>query len=322
MSDPSSSFTFVMQRNSTVMNGLFDYDTSGIVEVCQNGVVVTADKKNRRLLRADGTDLHRIESHKILDMSDEGDRWEGDVLVDKPCGWGILYDKEGRVAYEGFRIGKENVCWGCKYYADIEKIEYEGEWYSGMRWGLGIQYDRNGAVMCDGEWVNDRPIEKRAVITPENELLHSHIEELIVSDECCNDKEWGVLAVRGFVHLTQLKVGNNCFKNAEAVDLIGLPKLEGVTIGNMSFTRVRNEDDTYSSSLYADRKDPKGRFRLKKCPKLRELRVGCFSFYYFNAIKIGDVDALEVIEIGNLHEASSNFSFASLELKSIQGGKA
>ena len=176
--------------------------------------------------------------------------------------------------------------------------------------------------MYDGEWVNDRPIEKRVVITPENELLHSHVKELVVSDECCNDKEWGVLAVRGFVHLTQLKVGNNCFKNAEAVDLIGLPKLEGVTIGNMSFTRVRNEDDTYSSSLYADRKDPKGRFRLKKCPKLRELRVGCFSFYYFNAIKIGDVDALEVIEIGNLNEASSNFSFASLELKSIQGGKA
>ena len=321
MSDPSSSFTFVMQRNSTVMNGLFDYDTSGIVEVCQNGVVVTADKKNRRLLRADGTDLHRIESHKILDMSDEGDRWEGDVLMDKPCGWGILYDKEGRVAYEGFRIGKENVCWGCKYYADIEKIEYEGQWHSGMRWGPGVQYDRNGAVMYDGEWVNDRPIEKRVVITPENELLHSHVKELVVSDECCNDKEWGVLAVRGFVHLTQLEVGNNCFKNAEAVDLIGLPKLEGVTIGNMSFTRVRNEDDTYSS-LYADRKDPKGRFRLKKCPKLRELRVGCFSFYYFNAIKIGDVDALEVIEIGNLNEASSNFSFASLELKSIQGGKA
>lgn len=113
MSDPSSSFTFVMQRNLTVGSGLFDYDASEIVEVYQNGVVVTADKKNRCLPRAEGTDLSHVEHHKILDMNDEGDRWEGDVLKDKPCGWGILYDKEGRVVYNGFRNGYVNVCWGC-----------------------------------------------------------------------------------------------------------------------------------------------------------------------------------------------------------------
>ena len=322
LSVPSSSFTFVMQRNSTVVNGLFDCGTSIILELHRGGFLAATIKNNQRLLLVDDVDLNSVEHHQILDMGDEGDRWEGDVLKDKPCGWGILYDKEGRMAYKGFRIGEVNVCWGCKYYADIEKIEYEGEWYSGMRWGLGIQFDRHGAVMYCGRWVNDQPIEERVVITPGNELFHSHVKELIVSDECCNDKKWRVLSMEGFLHLTRLRVGNNCFKNVEVVDLIGLRALKTVAIGGASFTWVRERSDLFFLSRYSNEKDPKGRFRLKKCPKLRELRVGYYSFHFFNKLEIEDVDALEVIEIGDLNEESCNFQGASLELKSIQGREA
>ena len=57
---------------------------------------------------------------------------------------------------------------------------------------------------------------------------------------------------------------------------------------------------------------------MKNCPMLRELRiVGVRSFEDFSVMEIEDVDTLEVIEIGNLTEASWSFHYASLELRSI-----
>ena len=41
------------------------------------------------------------------------------------------------------------------------------------------------------------------------------------------------------------------------------------------------------------------------------------SFEDFSVMEIEDVDALEVIEIGELDEASWSFRYASLELRSI-----
>ena len=51
------------------------------------------------------------------------------------------------MVYEGFRVGDMNVCCGRCFYADIEKVEYEGEWCEGKRWRKGAQYDRYGEVV-------------------------------------------------------------------------------------------------------------------------------------------------------------------------------
>ena len=56
---------------------------------------------------------------------------------------------------------------------------------------------------------------------------------------------------------------------------------------------------------------------MKDCPSLRVLKIGYNSFIYYGAIEIENVDALEVIEIGDLNIWSRNFYRASLELKSI-----
>ena len=45
--------------------------------------------------------------------------------------------------------------------------------------------------------------------------------------------------------------------------------------------------------------------------------MGCYSFSDYSVIEIENVDALEVIEMGELNEKSNNFCYASLELKSI-----
>ena len=250
-------------------------------------------------------DVNGIEHVQVLDLNDDGERWEGDVLDDQPCGWGVLYDKGNNKEYEGFRVGDVNVCYGTRYYSDLGVIEYEGEWCEGKRWGRGVQFDRKGGLQYEGEWMNDAHVERRVVLDGENPLLHNHIEELIVSNNSCNGKEWNVLDLSFMSNLRLLQVGNGCFMYVIGVKLIGLEKLERVAIGKGSFST----DDPFNGGKHC-------RFQLKNCPLIRELRIGCFSFNYCSVCEIENVPSLEVIEMKELNERSCSFFNASLELKS------
>ena len=267
--------------------------------------VVEVNVESRQLLN-----VNEIKHKQVLDLNDEGERWEGDVLRNQPYGWGVLYDKEGEKVYEGFRIGDVNVCYGTQYYADIQKVEYEGEICEGKRWGRGIQYDRNGVVVYDGEWLNDGHVEKRMVMNNKTQYLHSCIEELIVSNKSCNGEEWSGLDLSLMPSLTVLHVGDCCFENVTEVKLIGLKKLESVVIGWDSFTR-----DSTPMSI-----NPNRHFYLKDCEQLKELKMGCESFVDYSVCEIANVPSLEGIEMGKLNEGSCNFYCASLELKSDDDG--
>lgn len=223
------------------------------------------------------------------------------MLNGKRCGWGILYDKENHVEYEGFRIGKRKVCYGRKYYADISKIEYEGEWFEGMRWGRGIQYDRNGDVVYDGEWLFDKPLETRLVLSVGQKWLHNRIEELIVNDNCGNEKGCPELYLKYLPRLRKLIVGDHCFKNVKWMRMVKLRDFESVVIGRSSFT---SDEQGPLGSVY--------HFWLKSCPKLRELRVGDDTFAHCDECLIEGV-GLEVVEMGS----NAFLNTPSLELKSI-----
>ena len=267
---------------------------------CQIKVNMTS----HHVLKVNAKDVSRIEHNRLLDLNDEGERWEGDVLHNRPCGWGVLYDSENRMAYEGFRVGNVNVCYGTRYYSDIGVIEYKGELLYGKRWGRGIQYDRNGKVVYDGEWMNNEQMKRRVEWKLENQLLHNQIEELIVSCGCVQ-MEWTCLDLSCFVCLRKLKVCDWCFENVKEVKLIGLKKLEKVVIGKMCFTR-KNED----------RIDPDRHFYLKNCERLRKLKIGCYSFSDYSVCEIENVPSLEVIQMGKANKWSVNFCHASLELRS------
>ena len=371
--------------------GLIEKFPSIVVELCLNGVI-EVDIASHTLIRVNGEEVKGIEHAKVLDLSDDGERWEGDVKNNQPYGWGVLYDSESRRAYEGFRIGEVNVCYGRSYYPDVQKVEYEGEICEGKRWGRGIQYDRNGKTVFDGEWINDEQLNKRVVLNEENQFLHNHIEELIVESNSCNGPEWAALDLSLMPCLRLLKVGDECFESVKEVKLIGLSKLERVVIGEKSFTKKKNRwpsydpnrhfylkncerlrelkigrysfsdyfvceienvpslrllevgDDCFDyvdevkliglsklervvigknsftkpSRFFGD--NPARHFYLKNCERLRELKMGCYSFYDYSVCEIENVPSLEVIEMGDLNEWSFNFRCASLELKSDYEG--
>ena len=119
--------------------------------------------------------------------------------------------------------------------------------------------------------------------------------------------DYSVLNVDNTPSLEVIEIGSDAFVKVDELRLNGLSNLTSVEIGMNSFTRSKND--------YGN--DPNRHFYLKNCPKLKSLKMGQFSFSDYTAFEIEDVDALEVIEMGDVGLWSYNFYYASLELKSI-----
>ena len=317
--------------------------------------MIVVDVAKKELLRVDGVGLRGVKHDQILDLNVDGKRWEGDVLNGNPYGWGRLYNGDGRLVYEGFRIGTVNVCYGFGYYGNGGVIEYKGELCGGKRWGRGTYYDRNGGVQYDGEWMDDDHMEESVELKEGREWIHNHINALKVRDGCCNGEQWKELKWNWMPFLKSLKVGKECFTNVEAFDLSGVSDLVSVVIGENSFTNAKAFDLSGVSDLksvvigdecftnadsfritgvgklesvaigknsFTKEKDWKGNeptrhFCVKDCPSLKELKMGHHSFSDYSECKIENVDALEAIAFGDVNEASYNFPYASLGLRSL-----
>ena len=140
------------------------------------------------------------------------------------------------------------------------------------------------------------------------ESVNCSVTELVIAAKCCNEKEVKEVDLGRFVSLKVFEVGNECFENVEEVKLIGLNQMERVVIGENSFTKYENSCLVISN--------PNRHFYLKNCERLRELKIGRYSFSDYSVCEIENVPSLEVIEMGELNEESNNFYYASLELKS------
>ena len=142
-------------------------------------------------------------------------------------------------------------------------------------------------------------------LTSENDWdrMDRTLEVMSVSDNQYNGMEWTELDLSGFVKVRKIKVGNDCFKNVKKVNICGLSELESVCIGSKAFGRDDNSKG--------------GSFCLKNCPKLKSLKMGRYSFSDYTVCEIENVDALEVIEMGDVNYWSGYFYWSSLELNSV-----
>ena len=125
---------------------------------------------------------------------------------------------------------------------------------------------------------------------------------VIIAAKCCNEKDCLCLDMSEWVCLREFQVGNDSLQYVEEVKMIGLQNLESVVIGEWCFYRDRS-------------RNPNRHFYLKDCERVRELKMGRFSFSDYSVCEIENVPSLEVIEMGN-DGSGSNFRYAPLELKS------
>ena len=233
------------------------------------------------------TKRYAVEHNLVLDLSDDGERWDGDVMCNQPFGWGVLYDSENRKAYEGFRIGDMNVCYGTGYYPDLQKVEYEGEWYEGVRFGHGIQYNRNGEVMYDGYWVNDKHM-KTTVLMNRNRLLHNFITTLKIEGAwtkkvCLSESFFSLLP-----HLEVLMIGNNCFSSLSKLYFKGMNNLKRITVGS----------DCFMQLFPCCSRCPDAHFRVVDCPQLQSIEIGNGSFHEYGNCELCNLPSLEELKIG------------------------
>ena len=158
-------------------------------------------------------------------------------------------------------------------------------------WGLTAKGDLRVEIHNWNEW----------------EKVNKRVTELVIPSKCCNEAEWSVFDVSRLRWLKSIVIGDECFENVDEVKLIGMNRLERVLIGKNSFTKKKNSNGN----------DPNRHFCLKNCERVRELKIGCFSFSDYSVCEIENVPSLEVIEMGELDERSYNFFCNSyLELKS------
>ena len=128
----------------------------------------------------------------------------------------------------------------------------------------------------------------------------------IIVDNGVSESGLTELDLTRFSQLKRLDIGDHCFSYVDELKLIGMNELESVVIGENSF--MKNENSYGNSNRH---------FYLKNCPKLKSLKIGYDSFSDYSVCEIDNMDALEVIEMGDLDACSYVFAYGSLELKSI-----
>ena len=273
--------------------------------------VALTDKKQFR--SCPNCSVSAIEHNKTVELGDEGGKWEGDVCDGKPCGWGIQYDKDGNMIYEGFRVEDVNVCYGTRYYPENHQIAYVGNWHMGKRWGRGVQYDRAGKVVYDGDWMNNRPMKKRVEVpcNEESKLTYpENTEELIIHECAFYSTRMKKLDLSIFSSLRVLEIEADCFYCVVSTHIEGFDRLETVRIGSSCF-----EVNDYCGK-------GRGKFYLRDCPVLKEFVVGTKSFQNCTVCEMRNLPCLETISIGTVEEEESScFWYSSLVLRGGRRGR-
>ena len=128
-----------------------------------------------------------------------------------------------------------------------------------------------------------------------------------MGDGKCNDLYSFDLSI--YTELRSITIGDNSFSSVNELHIEGLSKLESVSIGMNSFTTRKN---SYGYNY--------GKFYLRNCPLLKELRIGRYSFSDYMYSYVENLESIELIEYGDVTENSYNFywaKYASFESDSL-----
>ena len=215
--------------------------------------------------------LDELQKRVTIDLSEKGDRWEGDSLYGIPFGYGCIYDDENQLVYKGFLYEEKKVCYGTEFYGDVGFVEYDGGFYNGTRYGCGRLNNKKNELIYEGEWYMNNPIELSKVeINEELKQLDIHfgIEELSINNSCTSELKHFLLI--GFGKLKRLYLGKECFRSMEVFHIENCDKLIDVRLSN---------DNEQSVHEHNDYDDTAGRlFVIKNCELLKELMI-CNDIY-------------------------------------------
>ena len=210
---------FLSTKNSIyIQSEILDNNTVRVIEcdIEEKWMKVKEKRKNKM----GWIEMEYIDVMKgdILDLNENGVRWEGDSLNGNPFGYGCIYDEENHIIYNGFIYEGKKVCYGKDIYGDNGIVEYEGGFYNNKRFGYGRLYDKKNELIYKGEWKINNPMNERRIEIHEElkeEDIHFGLEEIEIGKDCLDNLECFKLI--GFDQLKKLIIHQNSLKNLNSL---------------------------------------------------------------------------------------------------------
>ena len=180
---------------------------------------------------------------RIVDLSPNGNRWEGSTLDGHPFGWGMYYDENGDLQYEGFRYFDQNVCFGEYFTGEGSDIisEYKGHHNIGEMMGL-VEMKRNG----ESEWLCNEPIDLNVDASNILQVMKNgtRVREFIINNnipygargpdyQCTHCKD--IFTISYFSSLETLSITLHIQGVLRCVNICNCKNLRYLYIGNQSF---------------------------------------------------------------------------------------
>ncbi|KAK8801565.1 hypothetical protein WA171_004705 [Blastocystis sp. BT1] len=258
-----------------------------IVNVLNHSMIVLKGLKGEEL---NEMDLSELIENEIVDLNDDGMRWEGEVLKGDLFGYGCLYDEENELEYEGWMIEGKKRCYGIEYWNDIGLKKYCGCYYDGLKNGYGLLYDRNGMIEYEGLFKDDVVIDvnddMRMKWIDDCELIvTSCVESLIIGYDFNRPDISSLILNYSLISLKRIEIGNDCFKKVNQFVIDGLNKLETIIIGWWCFS-LNNGPIEGSKCL------------IMNCDQLRQIHIGKYSFMYYESLELKNLPSLISIQLG------------------------
>ena len=220
----------------------------------------------------------QVEYKKIIDISNEGGRWEGDCLYGVPFGFGCLYNDSGVLIYSGFLLQGGRIGKGQQFYPDTQTIYYSGTYLNGLKHGWGTMYDKNGKKVYEGNWAfddnKDFLLNNTNTNGKSNNLIHNLITELVVCDYSFENVKEVILD--DYPDLEKIQIGRDCFKEANRFYVENCNKLKTIDIRSDSFNRCSSMFCFTPSALLKCKRE--GNVRICNCSSLLSLTIGQYSF--------------------------------------------
>ena len=257
-----------------------------IVNVLNHSMIVLKGLKGEEL---NEMDLSELVENEIVDLNDDGMRWEGEVLKGDLFGYGCLYDEENELEYEGWMIEGKKRCYGIEYWNDIGLKKYCGCYYDGLKNGYGLLYDRNGMIEYEGLFKDDVVIDvnddMRMKWIDDCELIvTSCIESLIIADHFNPPDISSLILNNSLISLKRIDIGKGCFTEIDRFVIDGLNELESLIIEEGSFT-LDDENSRGSSCL------------IMNCDQLSEIHIEDWSFYWYESFECKNLPSLISIQL-------------------------
>ena len=137
--------------------------------------------------------------------------------------------------------------------------------------------------------------------------MNMNVTNLIICSNSCNELK--SLNLNEYRYLKSIEIGNDCFENVELFNIDGLNELKSLKIGINSFTHLKSNDEwDYDKAINRNRS-----FSILNCDKLESIEIGRFSFSDYG----GGFELKNLPKLSNIKIDSFNFYYCSFVIKGI-----